>query len=145
MRSQLPILPLLFFPLLFQSCHKEAELATEALPLSGGIQLSLHTTGGSTGMNECIQISDHWQLSSVGRRHGWIRKLEPDEQRMLVRAMQGFETLVWKNEADPKSPHHTSSILTAKGSGEGLASKEEAANLDELVQKLINAKRIASR
>ena len=91
MRLSSPFFPLVLVFLFSPSCIPKKEIAADILPISGGIQLSLHTTGGSAGMNECIQTSDHWQLSSVGRRHGWVRKLESDEQRMLVRAMQSFE------------------------------------------------------
>lgn len=96
-------------------------------------------------MNECVQISDHWQLSSVGRRHGWVRKLEPDEQRMLVKAMKNFEFLDWTEDGSPEAKHQVSSKLTARGLGEGTASKKDAEALGKLVQKFISAKRIASR
>ncbi|MDF1811033.1 MAG: hypothetical protein P1V20_02430 [Verrucomicrobiales bacterium] len=126
-------------------CAPKEKVPQPDVPLSGGIQLSLHTTGGTTSLNECILISDHWQLTSVGRRHGWVRKLEPDEQRQLVRAMQGFESLVWTQNDDPEIPGDTSMTLTARGSGEGVASKKDAEALGELVQKFVSARRIASR
>ena len=131
-----------------QSCSSDSKAKAPDLPLSGGIQVSLHTTGGSEGLNEALQISDHWQLSSVGRRHGWIRKLESDEQRQLVKAMQVFDTLKWCHLEDGKDPEAHDKIsytLTARGSGEGHATRKEAEELANLLEKLTNAKRVVSR
>ena len=148
MRTFFLLLILLAASLLLQGCSFDRNKTAPELPLSGGIQVSLHTTGGSEALNETLQISDHWQFSSVGRRHGWIRKLEPDEQRQLVKAMQVFDTLEWSHteEVAPTEAHdHISYTLTARGSGEGPATKKEARELAELLEKFTNAKRVVSR
>ena len=102
--------------------------------MSGGIQLSLHTRGGPDSLNETVQISDHWQLSSVGRRHGWVRKLDPEEQRLLVKLTQSFDRLHLSERSEEGDG--VSFTLVARGTGEGVASRKEAAALGQLLEKL---------
>lgn len=74
-----------------------------------------------------------------------MRKLEPDEQRELVRAMQSFESMVWTRERDPDVENDTAMTLTARGSGAGVATREDAEALGKLIKKFISARPIASR
>lgn len=95
-------------------------------------------------MNESIQISDHWQLSSVGRRHGWVRKLTPDEQRELVKILQKFEflNLAFNDSNDRADITYN---LVAVGSGSGTASGKEAREVRQLIEKFVNGTRVAAR
>ena len=101
--------------------------------------MAIHESGGKAGLNDSIQISDHWQLSSVGRTHGWMRKLSVEEQKELVRALHNFALLESSSEGE------TNTSITAKGLGEGFGTTDDAAALTKLVKKFIGARRIASR
>lgn len=131
---------LIFFFLILglQSC-KQSESHSVDLPIAGGIQVAIHESGGQAALNDTIQISDHWQLSSVGRRHGWMRKLDVAEQKELVKALHNFSSLQSFSEDE------TETMIVAKGTGEGHGTPEDAEALSELIKKFVGAKRIASR
>lgn len=135
------ILPLILIVSLLQGCgFREAdEPEAPVLPLSGGIQVSLHLSG--KGFNDTIQISDHWQLSSVGRNHGWVRKLDPFEQRDVVKALLGFSFL----ESTAEEEDGVDLSLIARGAGDGEATTEEVDALHRLVRKLVTDSGIAAR
>ena len=123
--------------MLFQGCNQSTPSAE--LPIPGGITIAIHESGGKSALNDSIQISDHWQLSSVGRTHGWMRKLSVDEQKELVKQLQNFAVLHSSSEGE------TTTSIIAKGSGEGNGTPEDAAALSRLVKKFIGARRVASR
>lgn len=129
-----------------QSCFNQKKHEEPKLPLSGGIQVSIHTTGGDRGLNDTIQISDHWQLSSVGRSHGWVRKLDPIEQRKLVKALQHFSFLSHQ-ESNTEERDGIAIRIVARGSGERMGAADDAEEITELIGKFIDANKrvIASR
>ncbi len=123
---------------LLVSCSSENEPQSAPLtdlPISGGILLSLHSIGGESALNDTIQVSDHWQLSSVGREHGWIRKLDADEQKQIVRAMTKFGSSIHHVKPDKKTGvRHT---LVAKGFGTGEPEKRDLEVLADLLDTLV--------
>ena len=87
------------------------------LPLSGGIQVAAHVSGGIAGLNDIIQVTDDWNLIVVSDGNSFVRRLDGDEQRAIRDILENFGLLVHGTSDGEAIADGMSVSLVARGWG----------------------------
>ena len=120
-------------------CGSEAQTSShrKVLPLSHGMLVSFHMSGGIAGFNDTVQVSGNWHLIATGRGKNWIRSLSAEEQKQVREILQRFETLNVSHSDGPNVADGMFTSLVARGSGKGTATEEDGKALRELLENLV--------
>jgi hypothetical protein len=105
-----------------------------SLPLSPGVRIASLTSGGIAGISDLIQLTDDWNLILVSDGNSVVRHLDGEEQKLINAALQPFQSLLHEQRDD--FPDGFSSILVARGTGEGEGTAEQAAALAKVLAEL---------
>ena len=103
------------------------------LPLSHGMLISSHVSGGIAGFNDTVQVSGNWQLIATGRGKNWIRSLDSAEQKQVREILKRFGTLNESRSDGPDVADGMFTSLVARGSGKGVATGVDSKALRELL------------
>lgn len=123
-------------------CNSEGQTSTgrKNLPLSDGILIASHRSGGIAGFNDTVQVSGNWQLIATGRQTNWIRRLSGEEQKQVRDLLQRFETLQTSHSDGPDIADGMYTSLVARGNGSGKAQEKDIKELGALLDDLVAAK-----